>query len=30
MVGIIHALLEEWWATKAHNRKSAKMGQQIP
>jgi hypothetical protein len=29
MVGIVHALLEEWWATKAHNRQSAKMGQQI-
>ncbi|MEU1038106.1 hypothetical protein ACFYP4_14160 [Streptomyces sp. NPDC005551] len=29
MVNIVHALLEEWWATKARNRHSAKMGRRI-
>jgi hypothetical protein len=29
MVGMVHALLEEWWATKARNKQSAKMGRRI-
>ncbi|MBT2487453.1 hypothetical protein J7E96_02635 [Streptomyces sp. ISL-96] len=30
LVHLVHALLEEWWDTKDHNRKSAKMGRRIP
>ncbi|MGW6737470.1 hypothetical protein [Streptomyces sp. NPDC055013] len=29
LVHIVHALLEEWWDTKSHNRRSARMGRQI-
>ncbi|MCF3147008.1 hypothetical protein [Streptomyces platensis] len=30
LVYIVRTLLEEWWDTKGHNRKSAKMGRQRP
>ncbi|MFH9982617.1 hypothetical protein ACH4ND_25920 [Streptomyces sp. NPDC017179] len=29
LVHLVHALLEEWWDTKAHNRQSAKMGRRL-
>jgi hypothetical protein len=29
-VHLVHALLEEWWDTKGHNRQSAKTGQRLP
>ncbi|MGW2209695.1 hypothetical protein [Streptomyces sp. NPDC001781] len=29
LVHLVHAHLEEWWDTKAHNRRSAKMGQRL-
>ncbi|MCZ1007869.1 hypothetical protein O1L68_15210 [Streptomyces lydicus] len=28
LVHIVRALLEEWWDTKGHRRKSARMGRQ--
>ncbi|MFE9921029.1 hypothetical protein ACFYQA_05455 [Streptomyces sp. NPDC005774] len=30
LVHLVHALLEEWWDTKGHNRQSAKMGHRLP
>ncbi|SDC97126.1 hypothetical protein [Streptomyces prasinopilosus] len=30
LVHLVHALLEEWWDTKRHNRQSAKMGHRLP
>ncbi|MFD4715371.1 hypothetical protein ACFWN5_37705 [Streptomyces sp. NPDC058430] len=30
LVHLVHAHLEEWWDTKAHNRQSAKMGHRLP
>ncbi|WP_329147440.1 hypothetical protein OIU91_17340 [Streptomyces sp. NBC_01456] len=30
LVHIVRVLLEEWWDTKRHNRKSAKRGRQRP
>jgi hypothetical protein len=30
LVHLVHAHLEEWWDTKGHNRRSAKMGQRLP
>ncbi|MET7619398.1 hypothetical protein [Streptomyces sp. NPDC005408] len=30
LVHLVHALLEEWWDTKEHNRRSAKMGRRLP
>lgn len=29
LVHLVHALLEEWWDTKGHNRQSAKMGHRL-
>lgn len=29
LVHLVHALLEEWWDTRAHSRQSAKMGRQL-
>ncbi|WP_394426190.1 hypothetical protein [Streptomyces sp. SGAir0957] len=29
LVHLVHAHLEEWWDTKGHNRKSAKLGRQV-
>ncbi|GAA0478853.1 hypothetical protein ABZ951_04930 [Streptomyces sp. NPDC046215] len=30
LVHLVRTLLEEWWDTKAHNRRSAKMGRRLP
>ncbi|MFI7102622.1 hypothetical protein ACIBK8_25065 [Streptomyces sp. NPDC050161] len=30
LVHIVRTALEEWWDTKRHSRKSAKMGRQLP
>ncbi|MCB5908197.1 hypothetical protein [Streptomyces pinistramenti] len=30
LVYIVRTALEEWWDTKGHNRKSAKMGRRLP
>ncbi|MFI2616949.1 hypothetical protein [Streptomyces sp. NPDC018584] len=30
LVQLMHGLLEEWWATKGHNRQFAKMGRRCP
>ncbi|MFV0127101.1 hypothetical protein ACLGI4_05210 [Streptomyces sp. HMX112] len=30
LVHLVHALLEEWWDTKDHNRRSARMGRRLP
>ncbi|MFI9809497.1 hypothetical protein ACIHEJ_35035 [Streptomyces sp. NPDC052301] len=30
LVHLVHALLEEWWDTKKHNRHSARMGRRRP
>ncbi|MFJ9129547.1 hypothetical protein ACIRJS_36175 [Streptomyces sp. NPDC102340] len=30
LVQLVRSLLEEWWATKGHNRRSAKMGRRLP
>ncbi|MEU9189378.1 hypothetical protein AB0D14_33515 [Streptomyces sp. NPDC048484] len=30
LVHLVRALLEEWWDTKEHNRRSAKMGRRLP
>ncbi|MCF3172477.1 hypothetical protein IPZ61_03930 [Streptomyces sioyaensis] len=29
LLHLVHALLEEWWYTKGHNRQLAKMGRQL-
>ncbi|MFH9958015.1 hypothetical protein ACH4OX_27880 [Streptomyces roseolus] len=29
LVRLVHAPLEEWWDTKAHNRRSAKLGRRL-
>jgi hypothetical protein len=29
LVHLVHAHLEEWWDTKGHNRRSAKMGRRL-
>ncbi|MFB8267704.1 hypothetical protein ACFC96_13985 [Streptomyces sp. NPDC055955] len=29
LVHLVHAHLEEWWDTKAHNRQSAKLGHRL-
>ncbi|MFD3517233.1 hypothetical protein [Streptomyces sp. NPDC058657] len=30
LVFLTHSLIEEWWDTKEHNRKSAKMARRLP
>ncbi|MFJ8147355.1 hypothetical protein ACIQ8D_07520 [Streptomyces sp. NPDC096094] len=30
VVHLVRALLEEWWDTKGHNRRSAKLGRRLP
>ncbi|MET7454980.1 hypothetical protein ABZT03_24420 [Streptomyces sp. NPDC005574] len=30
LVGLVHALLEEWWDTKGHDRRAAKRGRRLP
>ena len=30
LVHLVHALLEEWWDTKKHSRRSARMGRRWP
>ncbi|MFP3991556.1 hypothetical protein U9R90_29635 [Streptomyces sp. E11-3] len=30
LVHLVRSLLEEWWDTKEHNRRSAKMGRRLP
>ncbi|GAA0636455.1 hypothetical protein GCM10009601_56220 [Streptomyces thermospinosisporus] len=30
LVHLMRALLEEWWDTKGHNRRSARLGQRLP
>ncbi|MET8112959.1 hypothetical protein [Streptomyces prasinus] len=30
LVHLVRALLEEWWDTKGHNRRSAKLGHRLP
>lgn len=30
LVHLVRALLEEWWDTKEHNRRSARMGRRLP
>ncbi|MGW8380416.1 hypothetical protein [Streptomyces sp. ODS28] len=30
LVRLVRSLIEEWWATKGHNRKSAKMARRLP